>query len=161
MSIAATDASTSGGTFLTRYTGRSDGTLNTQTTRRTSKNRRREERKKARGKKGSVYEEEYLINSLTRLMERVNSVGEDISRLGEGLMRRGKREQARVVEMGMSDLVALCDRVQGEVYELEKARAVVSTPPASAEPVDKVVKSRVPPEMIKFRKLSLLGSRSA
>jgi hypothetical protein len=37
---------------------------------RSSKSKRREERKKARGKKGTIYEEEYLVGSLKRLYER-------------------------------------------------------------------------------------------
>ena len=69
LSLAPTDASTTGGTFMTRYTNRSTGTLATNASRQTSKNRRREERKRARGKKGTVYEEEYLTNSLERLIE--------------------------------------------------------------------------------------------
>ena len=62
ISLAPTDT-TSGGTFMTRYTNQT-GTVNTTTTRKTSKNKRREERKRARGKKGTVYEEEYLTNSI-------------------------------------------------------------------------------------------------
>ncbi|KAL8995173.1 MAG: hypothetical protein Q9188_006876, partial [Gyalolechia gomerana] len=64
VSLAPTDASTMGGSLFTRYTNRTQtGTADTGTSRRSSKNRRREERKRARGKKGSVYEEEYLVNS--------------------------------------------------------------------------------------------------
>lgn len=40
--------------------------------RKSAKSRRRNERKKARGKKGSIYEEEYLYDSLRRLIERFN-----------------------------------------------------------------------------------------
>jgi elongator complex protein 1 len=90
VSLAPTETSTSGGTFMTRYTNRT-GTINTTTTRKTSKNRRREERKRARGKKGSVYEEEYLVNSIERLVERVNRVNEEVQRLVEGLIRRRMR----------------------------------------------------------------------
>ena len=58
VSLAPTDASTAGGgSLFTRYTNRT-GTVDTNATRKTSKNRRREERKRARGKKGSVYEDE-------------------------------------------------------------------------------------------------------
>ncbi|KAL8824450.1 MAG: hypothetical protein Q9170_008152, partial [Blastenia crenularia] len=62
ISLAPTDSSTMGGSLFTRYTNRmgATGTAVTGTSRRSSKNRRREERKRARGKKGSVYEEEYL-----------------------------------------------------------------------------------------------------
>ena len=164
ISLAPTDASTSGGTFLTRYTGRTDGTLNTQTTRRTSKNRRREERKRARGKKGSVYEEEYLVNSLTRLIERVNSVNEDVAWLVDGLMRRGKREQARVVETAMTDVVALCNGMKDEVYEIKMEKQDVDDgierPIGGAsvllDALETAQKPKVAPAIKAFERLSLL-----
>ncbi|KAF2418240.1 elongator complex protein 1 [Tothia fuscella] len=119
ISLAPTDATTSGGTFMTRYTNRTSSTLNTQTTRKTSKNRRREERKRARGKKGSVYEEEYLINSIGRLIERINSTADEAGRLVEGLVKRGMRERAVAVEKAMSDVVKMCRNVVDEVFGAE------------------------------------------
>lgn len=116
LSIAPTDASTTG-TFMTRYTNRSTGTLATNATRKTSKNRRREERKRARGKKGTVYEEEYLVNSIERLIERLNSVGEDVKMLAEGLMRRAMRERAVAVEAAMEDVVEACRGCAEEVFQ--------------------------------------------
>lgn len=119
MSLAATDASTAGGSLFTRYTNRSGtGTLNTQATRRTSRNRRREERKRARGKKGSVYEEEYLVGSIARLVEKVNGVGDEVERLVVGLVRRGMRERAMAVEGAMAEVVGLCKGCVGEVFEV-------------------------------------------
>lgn len=116
VSLAPTDASTTGGgSLFTRYTNRT-GTVGTNATRKTSKNRRREERKRARGKKGSVYEEEYLVNSVGRLVQRVNTVGEDVRRLVIGLMRRGMRERARAVETTMVDLVQLCRTAVADVF---------------------------------------------
>ena len=129
ISLAPTDASTSGGTFMTRYTNRSMGTLATNATRQTSKNRRREERKRARGKKGTVYEEEYLVNSVARLIERLNVVGEDVSRLVEGLMRRAMRERAMAVENAMVEVVGACSGCMEEVFgnaeEADKAQHAV------------------------------------
>ncbi|TID13726.1 elongator complex protein 1 [Venturia nashicola] len=118
ISLASTSASTSGGTFMTRYTNRTGttGTFNTATTRKTSKNRRREERKRARGKKGSVYEEEYLINSIGRLIERVNNTGEEVGRLVEALLRRGMRERGMSIERAMIEVVGLCEAIIGEVW---------------------------------------------
>lgn len=116
ISLAPTDSSTmGGGSLFTRYTNRT-GTTGTNTTRTTSKNRRREERKRARGKKGSVYEEEYLVNSVARLVQRVNNVGDEVGRLTTGLMRRGMRERARAVDAAMEDLVALCRTAVAEVF---------------------------------------------
>ncbi|MCJ1392237.1 hypothetical protein MMC18_005104 [Xylographa bjoerkii] len=118
VSLAATDASTTGGSLFTRYTNRT-GTVGTNATRRTSKNRRREERKRARGKKGSVYEEEYLVNSVGRLIDRVNAVGDEVGRLVVGLMRRGMRERAKAVEGAMVEVVGLCRDCVGEVFQSE------------------------------------------
>ncbi len=116
VSLATTDASTMGGTLLTRYTNRT-GTVGTNATRRTSKNRRREERKRARGKKGSVYEEEYLVNSVGRLIDRINTVNEEVERLIVGLMRRGMRERAGAVENAMVEVVELCKGCLDEVFK--------------------------------------------
>jgi elongator complex protein 1 len=116
VSLAPTDASTAGGgSLFTRYTNRT-GTVGTNATRRTSKNRRREERKKARGKKGSIYEEEYLVNSVGRLVDRVNSVNEEVDRLVVGLMRRGMRERAGAVQNAMLEVVDLCQGCLEEVF---------------------------------------------
>ncbi|OQO05229.1 hypothetical protein B0A48_08996 [Cryoendolithus antarcticus] len=117
LSLAPTDTSTSGGTFMTKYTNRSTGTLASNASRKTSKNRRREERKRARGKKGTVYEEEYLVNSVARLVERLNVVSEDVSALVEGLMRRAMRERALAVEAAMIEVVAACRECMPEVFE--------------------------------------------
>jgi elongator complex protein 1 len=162
VSLAPTDATTSAGTFMTRYTGHTNGTLNTQTTRRTSKNRRREERKRARGKKGSVYEEEYLINSIGRLIERVNSTSEETGRLVEGLVRRGMREQAVAVETAMGDVVAMCEAVVPEVWEV-KAKTVEEEE-REARGADAVFLDMVegggkkePPIVKKFERLSLIA----
>ncbi|KAL8711576.1 MAG: hypothetical protein Q9220_003986 [cf. Caloplaca sp. 1 TL-2023] len=139
VSLAPTDASTmGGGSLFTRYTNRSSGTAATGTSRRSSKNRRREERKRARGKKGSVYEEEYLENSVRRLVERVNSVGEEVGRLVEWLVRRRMVERGRAVEGGMVEVVEMCRRgvesvwggdvaVEGEKQGEKNDKPVVKT----------------------------------
>lgn len=123
VSLATTDASTMGGTLLTRYTNRT-GTVGTNATRRTSKNRRREERKRARGKKGSVYEEEYLVNSVGRLIDRINTVNEEVGRLVVGLMRRGMRERAGAVENAMVEVVELCKGCLDEVFKSDVKEAI-------------------------------------
>lgn len=121
VSLAPTDASTMGGQSLfTRYTGHNKfaGTVagSTTSSRQTSRTRRREERKRAGGKKGSVYEEEYLVGSVRRLVERVNGVHAEVGRLVEGLMRRGMRERVEVVEEGMRGIVGCCEDAVREVW---------------------------------------------
>ncbi|KAI9873813.1 MAG: hypothetical protein M1830_010585 [Pleopsidium flavum] len=172
VSLAATDASTTGGSLFTRYTNRSTGTLDTQTTRRTSRNRRREERKRARGKKGSVYEEEYLVNSIGRLVERVDSVAEEVERLVVGLLRRGMRERALAVEGAMVEVVGLLKGCVGEVFEVEEKVAGKvdggvedgeEGRPSGAngvfwDSIEEKAKRKDPPVVKDFEKLSLLGA---
>jgi elongator complex protein 1 len=173
ISLAPTDATTSGGTFMTRYTRRTDGTVASNATRKTSKNRRREERKRARGKKGSVYEEEYLVSSVERLIERVNTVNEEVIRLVEGLMRRMMRERAIAVQAAMRDVVDACKACIPEVFGIEQSDQVDangaddggqddSLRPGRGEGVlwdatQESRKKREPPIMKAFDGLSLLG----
>ncbi|KAK6351726.1 hypothetical protein TWF718_004873 [Orbilia javanica] len=117
VSVAGTDLSTAAGSTFTRYTDKTPGSIATNATRKTSKNRRREERKKARGKKGSVYEEEYLVNSIGRLIARVNETQEESYRIMEGLIRRGMRERAESIQIGMQSVLAALERSRKEVFD--------------------------------------------
>ncbi|CAI6338307.1 unnamed protein product [Periconia digitata] len=177
ISLAPTNT-TSGGTLMTRYTQRSSGTgtINTQTTRKTSKNKRREERKRARGKKGTVYEEEYLVNSIERLIERINSMHDEIQRLVEGLVRRGMRERADAVASAVQLVLKGCRDAVAEVYApqaqgiagqeqtglngLEGDAEVVRPSGADRTLMDsmaEIEKKRAAPVVKGFEKLGLLG----
>ncbi|OAP60641.1 hypothetical protein AYL99_05643 [Fonsecaea erecta] len=124
ISLAPTDASTLGGQSLfTRYGSNASkfgGTVASNVSRKTSKTKRREERKRARGKKGSVYEEEYLVASVGRLIDRVNGLHEEVGRLLAGLLRRGMREQARQVDENMTEISQACGRAREDVWEVAK-----------------------------------------
>lgn len=172
LSVAPTDASTSGGTFMTRYTNRSTGTLATNATRKTAKNRRREERNRARGKKGTVYEEEYLVNSIARLIERLNVVSEDVTKLVEGLMRRTMRERAVAVQAAMVDVEKVCRECIDEVFEVQTDEKLANAGkrddgidgrrPWGGQGVlwESIAASRKgiePPVLKRYEKLSLLG----
>jgi elongator complex protein 1 len=119
VSLAPTDASTlAGRSMFTRYTGNTGKTGKTGMTRYTSKTRRREERKRARGKKGTVYEEEYLVNSIRRLMERINSSVAETETLVDALLRRGMRERAAAVEKALLEVSTMCADCRDEVFEV-------------------------------------------
>ena len=111
ISIVATDATTSASLF-TRYAPQSASSRGTRTT---SKNRRREERKRARGKKGTIYEEEYLVNSVGRLIQRTQDIREDVSRLVSALMMIDKRFEAGECQRGFQRLV---EEIKGCVKEV-------------------------------------------
>lgn len=115
VSLAPTETSTlAGRSLFTRYSGK------TGSSRQSSKNRRREERKRASGKKGTVYEEEYLINSVRRLIERVNSTIAEVEGLVNALLRRGMRERAAAVERTLGEVLKLCVECREEVFEAEQ-----------------------------------------
>ncbi|PGH27475.1 hypothetical protein AJ80_00715 [Polytolypa hystricis UAMH7299] len=113
ISLAPTDATTMAGrSMFTRYTG------STTASKRSSKNRRREERKRARGKKGTVYEEEYLVNSVRRLVERVNGAVGEAQTLIQAMMRRGMRERAALVQKNLDEVLGMCGGCIDEVFEV-------------------------------------------
>ena len=101
ISVVITEATTTGSLF-TRYTQQSTGTRGT---RASSKNRRREERKRARGKKGTIYEEEYLVNSVLRLIQRVQDIREEVMQLIIVLMMIDRRTEAEEVQTTFAELV--------------------------------------------------------
>ncbi|KGO68497.1 Uncharacterized protein PITC_071220 [Penicillium italicum] len=124
VSLAPTDASTlAGRSMFTRYTGNTGKTGKTGMSRHTSKTRRREERKRARGKKGTVYEEEYLVNSIRRLIERVNSSVAETETLVDALLRRGMRERAAAVEKALQEVLTMCADCRDEVFEVPPPNA--------------------------------------
>ena len=124
VSVAASSRLTTGASLFTRYTGKdgSIGTAGTGVSRATSKNRRREEKKRARGRKGTVYEEEYLVNSTRRLVERVVATREEVERLVFALVRRGMAERARNAEALMHDVVEACEVAVAEVFPNSKSQ---------------------------------------
>jgi elongator complex protein 1 len=193
ISIAAsTSGLSTSASLFTRYTGKgggagSVGTLGSNVSRATSKNRRREEKKRARGRKGTVYEEEYLVNSVRRLVERVEATKPEVERLVFGLVRRGMAERARTIEDLMVQVVVGCKAAVDEVWP---ASGLVSADegvgngqgplgPISGEGYDpaaaryrpaggegvlfdslEAVKARqAPPVVGEFERLSLLGKR--
>ncbi|KAJ1912645.1 putative elongator complex protein 1, partial [Coemansia sp. S17] len=58
-------------TFSATITNASSRMTGSTARRLSKKNRRKEERRKVRGKKGSIYEEAYLVDSLAKLIDRV------------------------------------------------------------------------------------------
>lgn len=118
VSIAASSRISTSASLFTRYTGKagSIGTVGTGVSRATSKNRRREEKKRARGRKGTVYEEEYLVNSVRRLIERVSATKPEVERLIFALVRRGMAERARAAEALMSDVFEACQIAIADVF---------------------------------------------
>jgi len=173
ISVAASSRLSTNRSLFTRYTGKgshgqSIGTAGTGVSRATSKNRRREERKRARGKKGSVYEEEYLVASVGRLIERVESVRGEIGRLVEGLVRRGMWERARAIEGSLGEVVGMYGACVPEVFGTNDPVTVersgedgyrpVGGDAVLQESIEAAGKRKEPPVIVPFEKLSLLGT---
>ncbi|KAM0473408.1 hypothetical protein ACHAPX_008155 [Trichoderma viride] len=124
VSVAASSRVSTSASLFTRYTGKtgSVGTAGTGVSRATSKNRRREEKKRARGRKGTVYEEEYLVNSVRRLIERVEAAKSEVERLVFALVRRGMAERARAAEALMAEVTEACEVAVREVFAVSAAQ---------------------------------------
>lgn len=118
VSVAASSRVSTSASLFTRYTGKggSVGTVGSNVSRATSKNRKREEKKRARGRKGTVYEEEYLVNSVRRLVERVEGGKGEVERLVFGLVRRDMAERARTIEELAAQVVEGCKVAVREVW---------------------------------------------
>ncbi|CAG8662518.1 21729_t:CDS:10 [Cetraspora pellucida] len=82
---------------------------------KSAKSRRRQERKKARGKKGSIYEEEYLIDSLKRLIGRFNTTQAEISNLLNCLVTLGYIKRAQQIQILFGDLE---ERIKNDLDEI-------------------------------------------
>ncbi|KAH8196308.1 hypothetical protein TruAng_009520 [Truncatella angustata] len=175
VSVAASSRVSTSASLFTRYTGKagSVGTAGTGVSRATSKNRKREEKKRARGRKGTVYEEEYLVNSVRRLVERVEATKAEIERLVFGLVRRGMFERARTVEALMLEVLEGCKKAVGEVFpQAEEERKAEEGDqhvegeewrPLGADAVlagnlEQKWRTQAPPVVTAMEKLSLLGS---
>jgi elongator complex protein 1 len=171
VSVATSRVSTSASLF-TRYTGKagSVGTVGSNVSRATSKNRKREEKKRARGRKGTVYEEEYLINSVRRLVERVEGTRAEIERLVFGLVRRGMAERARAVEALVAEVVEGCKLAVDQVWppapkeinardEVDEEREYRAAGGAGVflESLEAKMVKQEPPVVAAFARLSLLG----
>ncbi|KAK6199389.1 RNA polymerase II Elongator subunit [Scheffersomyces amazonensis] len=119
VSVAASETSTTP-SFFTRYTGKTSGTAKTGASRRTAKNRKREERKRAKGRKGTIYEEEYLIRSVGRLIERLDQTQADAIRLIEGLIRRHMKEKAYLIQNNWIELTDLIKQHIVEIHDMSE-----------------------------------------
>ncbi|KAG5753512.1 hypothetical protein H9Q70_003855 [Fusarium xylarioides] len=171
VSVAASSRVSTSASLFTRYTGKagSVGTAGTGVSRATSKNRKREEKKRARGRKGTVYEEEYLVNSIRRLIDRVSAAAPDAERLIFALVRRNMPERARAAEALMAEVSEACTAAVAEVFKAPGAEAEQKN---DAEPTwqatggeavlqDFVMgqgKKLEPPIVKGIKKLTLLGS---
>lgn len=116
-SIAGTET-TVAASYMTRYTDKTGGTAQTGASRRTQKNRRREERKKARGRKGTVYEEEYLIASTSRLIERLIHTRPSAKLLADGLKRRKMNVHYDELLSGFKQVLDILSANVEEIYNV-------------------------------------------
>ncbi|KAG0325923.1 hypothetical protein BGZ99_010376 [Dissophora globulifera] len=71
----------------------------------TARLKKRHDRKRARGKKGSAYEEEYLINSIRTLILRVDGTKSEVHALLQCLAASMSLERARVLQQEFSKLL--------------------------------------------------------
>jgi elongator complex protein 1 len=161
ISVAASSRLSTSASLFTRYTG-SQGTVATGASRWSARNRRREEKKRARGRKGTVYEEEYLVSSVQRLVQRIDETRSEVERLVFALARRDMGERARAVEGLFMEVLESCKAAIQEIWPPE-ATQVTSGAKQETEAEgemgnDEQSEARsTPPIVNDFARLSLLG----
>ncbi|KIH95256.1 elongator complex protein 1 [Sporothrix brasiliensis 5110] len=176
VSIAASSRISTSASLFTRYstgtaaTGKTGETGGTGTTQQHRNRKKREEKKRARGRKGTVYEQEYLINSVRRLVERVERARPEVERLVVGLTRRDMAERARAIEALMAELIEACQAAIREVWQqpafvggqTAPAMATLSVENANGQSQDNggdaaPANNNTTPWIAGFERLSLLG----
>ncbi|KAJ3016298.1 UNVERIFIED_CONTAM: hypothetical protein HDU68_012277 [Siphonaria sp. JEL0065] len=84
-----------------------------------SKSRRRQDRKRAAGREGGFYEEEFLVNSLFKAVEKSNSLRAPVYRLVTALMSHSLIKESRILQTTYANLLpALKTGCEG-VFEKE------------------------------------------
>ncbi|KAJ3297896.1 hypothetical protein HDU79_001653 [Rhizoclosmatium sp. JEL0117] len=84
-----------------------------------SKARRRQDRKRAAGREGGFYEEEFLVNSLHKAVEKSNSMRPAIYRLITALMSHSLINESRTLQSTYTDMVPLLKAGCEGVFEKE------------------------------------------
>lgn len=85
---------------------------------RTAKNRKKMERKKMSGRKGSAYEEEYLLTSLEKIINKLPAIKQELGIILEALlMLDGERSRASKLQDQFIDLVQFLRKSYREVFE--------------------------------------------
>ncbi|ORY52502.1 IKI3-domain-containing protein [Rhizoclosmatium globosum] len=84
-----------------------------------SKARRRQDRKRAAGREGGFYEEEFLVNSLHKAVEKSNSMRPAIYRLITALMSHSLIKESRTLQSTYTDMVPLLKAGCEGVFEKE------------------------------------------
>ncbi|KAF9363866.1 hypothetical protein BGX34_003149 [Mortierella sp. NVP85] len=90
---------------FSRYTAANSVLSKSSQSSRSSQLKKRQDKKRARGKKGSVYEEEYLINSLRKLILRVDGTKSDVRAMLDCLATSMLLERAKVLQKEFKKLL--------------------------------------------------------
>ncbi|KAI8609607.1 IKI3 family-domain-containing protein [Chytriomyces sp. MP71] len=85
----------------------------------TAKSRRRQDRKRAAGKEGTFYEEEFLVNSLYKAVEKSNALRGSIYRLVTALMTHGFIKEARTLQSTYTSMLPVLEKGCVGVFEPE------------------------------------------
>lgn len=110
------DGASDAGTAFTRYTAAVTTMAGTVRSSQTSKSKRRAGLKKASGKKGSVYEESYLLNSMKRSVEaRLLEIETEVAALLPTLLSLNSAPQRNAAQVLQSTLTALLDFLTTEL----------------------------------------------
>ncbi|EMR10308.1 hypothetical protein PNEG_01567 [Pneumocystis murina B123] len=113
ISLADTNTSITASIF-TRYTSYATNTNSFY--KKNEKISRKEERKKVRKHKGSIWEEEYLLNSIIRLIDKLEDARNDSEKTIKGLLLERMNEKANILQKQMICLVEDVQKCIKEIF---------------------------------------------
>ncbi|KAJ9058081.1 putative elongator complex protein 1, variant 2 [Entomophthora muscae] len=90
---------------------------------KTGKSRRKMERKKNQGKKGSAFEYEYLLGSVSRLVERTNNMHNDLHSLLVALVTLNLLSPAKKLQADFENLLANLEAHLDSIYKVPELPA--------------------------------------
>ncbi|OLY82824.1 Elongator complex protein 1 [Smittium mucronatum] len=108
-------------TTVSKANSRSTRSNRTSGSRMTSKNRRKEAKKKLRGRKGTIYEESYLVESINRSVIEIDSISKvDVPNMIYALMYFNKSELANSLINSFSSLVTIVNQNIDIVFDNQR-----------------------------------------
>ena len=142
--------------LFTRYTS-SSATGSALTGKTTRRSKRREDRKRAQGKRGTVYEEEYLLSSVCRLIKRAAEARQDVDALLEALIRRGMIVQAQSVKNNWDKLQQAIDMSRALICGSGESKPTTDQSSALTPEVEMIEQVRAAPEIKALSNVTMLG----
>lgn len=123
---------------------------------KSGKSRRKQERKKASGKEGSPFEEDYLVESLRKMFAHITSMRTDTASLVSALISLGKMQEALQCQQLLDSMDKMVEKHRWNIFKLPAAKMSDLPPVAKTQIVSAIMQDGISDdlnlELIRFHK---------